>query len=145
MALLIVSGGTTPQRYFARSRREPIDWARVAITLADERRVADDSPALQRQARARDAAARRGRRPRSSAPLADSRLSPEPGARGGQCADRATCRCPPIWSCSGMGDDGHTASWFPGADSLAEAINPGARALVVRISAPGAPRAAAHA
>ena len=38
-----------------------------------------------------------------------------------------------------MGDDGHTASWFPGAEGLAEAMDPGARALVVPIEAPDAP------
>jgi 6-phosphogluconolactonase len=38
-----------------------------------------------------------------------------------------------------MGEDGHTASWFPGADNLAEAIDPGGRALVLPMSAPGAP------
>ena len=38
-----------------------------------------------------------------------------------------------------MGDDGHTASWFPGAEGLAEAMDPGARQLVAPIQAPGAP------
>ncbi len=37
-----------------------------------------------------------------------------------------------------MGDDGHTASWFPGAEGLAEAMDPGARQLVAPIQAPGA-------
>ena len=44
MALLIVSGGTTPLRYFQALSNKALDWSRVAITLADERRVADDSP-----------------------------------------------------------------------------------------------------
>jgi 6-phosphogluconolactonase len=39
----------------------------------------------------------------------------------------------------GMGDDGHTASWFPGAEGLAEAMDPGARQLVAPIVAPDAP------
>src|ERR1700733_8885754 len=44
MALLVVSGGSTPKRYFQALSPEPLDWTRVAITLADERRVPDDSP-----------------------------------------------------------------------------------------------------
>ena len=35
-----------------------------------------------------------------------------------------------------MGDDGHTASWFPHAPGLAEAIDPAARALVAAMPAP---------
>src|ERR1700675_3596267 len=44
LALLIVSGGSTPKRYFAALSDRDLDWTRVAVTLADERRVADDSP-----------------------------------------------------------------------------------------------------
>ena len=43
-ALLVVSGGRTPLLYFRALSDQPIDWSRVAVTLADERRVADDSP-----------------------------------------------------------------------------------------------------
>ena len=39
----------------------------------------------------------------------------------------------------GMGDHGHTASWFPGAEGLAEVMDPGARQLVAPIVAPDAP------
>jgi 6-phosphogluconolactonase len=38
-----------------------------------------------------------------------------------------------------MGDDGHTASWFPAANGLAEAMDPAARQLVASIVAPDAP------
>ena len=43
-ALLVVSGGRTPLRFFHALSAQPIDWSRVAVTLADERRVADNSP-----------------------------------------------------------------------------------------------------
>ena len=36
-----------------------------------------------------------------------------------------------------MGEDGHTASWLPGAEGLAEAMDPGARQLVAPIQAVG--------
>ena len=44
VGLLIVSGGKSPARFFDLLSNVDLDWTRVAITLADERRVADDSP-----------------------------------------------------------------------------------------------------
>jgi 6-phosphogluconolactonase len=44
VALLIVSGGKSPARFFELLSDMELDWTRVAVTLADERRVPDDSP-----------------------------------------------------------------------------------------------------
>ena len=38
-ASLVVSGGRTPARLFARLRAEKLDWTRIWVTLADERWV----------------------------------------------------------------------------------------------------------
>ena len=37
----------------------------------------------------------------------------------------------------GMGEDGHTASWLPHAEGLAETMHPGARQLVAAVEATG--------
>lgn len=40
-AVLAVSGGSTPKALFDHLSREPLDWARVHVTLVDERWVPD--------------------------------------------------------------------------------------------------------
>jgi 6-phosphogluconolactonase len=135
-AAIAVSGGTTPVRFFQALSEEILNWSAVTITLVDERWVSADSPRSNaglvktNLLRGRAAAA-------SFIPLANAATTPEDGQAGIEQAIRAL-HLPFAAVTLGMGNDGHTASFFPGGDRLAEALNPSAGQIIETMHAPGA-------
>ena len=110
----------------------------MAITLADERRVADDSPRSNARL-VRETLLRNHAAAASFAPLADARLTRDQELAAANARDRRPAPCPPISSCSAWATTATPPRGFPAPTGLAEAIDPGARALVVPIEAPDAP------
>jgi 6-phosphogluconolactonase len=138
LASLVVSGGKSPLRLFQLLGAETLDWSRVCVALADERWV-DPADAGSNEKLVRDvllqgpAAAARFQGLKNAAPTPDM---------GAVSAWETFARVPRPFDAVvlGMGDDGHTASLFPGSPNLASALNPTAAAGCVGMRAPVAPQ-----
>jgi 6-phosphogluconolactonase len=122
-ATLAVSGGTTPRLFFDKLSQIDLPWQRVTVTLVDERQVPESSE-------------------RSNARLVREHLLKGQAAAatfvplyGNADADRIAHFDVALL---GMGSDGHTASFFPGGDRLAEALDSATTARLIEIKAPGA-------
>lgn len=135
-AWMAVSGGSTPKRLFERLSHEALDWSRVTVTLVDERWVPDTDErsnarlieSLLLRHNAADA---------EFVPLYVEAATPEAGI--GEVRTRVSAmKLPFDVVVLGMGPDGHTASFFPGGDRLAEALDPANAAQVLPMRAPGA-------
>ncbi|MEP5765969.1 MAG: 6-phosphogluconolactonase [Halieaceae bacterium] len=136
-ATLAVSGGSTPKPLFAALSRCELDWSRVSITQVDERWVEEDHS---------DSNARLVREHllQNNAAAAHFISMKLPGtdafAAEQDVRDKLAAFAESIdVVVLGMGDDGHTASFFPAADTLAQALDPAGTDLCLAVRPPVAP------
>jgi len=119
-ASLAVSGGSTPVAFFESLSQSQLDWSRVSVLLADERWVEESS---------QDSNTRLVREHLLQGPAAAARYVNLKQSDGEAEAvqprvEQALAEVP--WPLDvlilGMGNDGHTASLFPDAPQLREAL-----------------------
>ena len=122
-AVIAVSGGSTPKAFFNLLSTQKLDWSKVTITLVDERTVPEDNP----RSNARLLRDNLWRNEAAAAQFVPLYLNPF--------IDRIA---PFDVVILGMGNDGHTASFFPGGDNLAKAIDPTNLDAVIPMNAPSA-------
>jgi len=139
LASLVVSGGRTPVRLFETLRGLELDWSRVCVALADERWV-DPKDEASNERLVRDELLKDKAGTARFLGLKNAAPSPDLGAVS---AWETFARVPRPFDLTllGMGDDGHTASLFPGSPNLRSALNPAAAAGCVGMWAPSAPQA----
>lgn len=119
-AVLCLPGGSTPVPVFKALSAARLDWGRVLVVPGDERWVPGDHPRsnarlIRRNLIDEGAVAAR------LVDLYDETLDPEAGAAAA--AERIAPLLPLSVLLLGMGEDGHTASLFPGAEGLAAALD----------------------
>jgi 6-phosphogluconolactonase len=135
-ATLAVSGGSTPARFFEALARIDIDWSNVTVLPVDERFVPETSE--RSNARLIKGKLLQGRASLARfVPLFAPDLSAGDAAR--EADDHIGRLGPPLdVVVLGMGNDGHTASFFPDARELDALLDSSAAALVLPVHAQSA-------
>jgi len=122
-ASLMVSGGSTPRDLYAELASTDLAWERITIGLVDDRWVAEDHP----RSNARMIRETLIQNKASTARLLTMKTAdadPRDGVRAVTAAYN-TIPSPYDMVLLGLGADGHTASLFPGAEGLDEAMAAG--------------------
>jgi len=134
-ASLVVSGGSTPKPLFEALAQRQLPWNKITVTLADERWVdvssKDSNEGMLRETLLRGAA--------SQATFVPLKNTAESAAEGREMCHETLAEMTDSFDLVvlGMGEDGHTASLFPGVSG--PALDSNSLELCAAIIPPEAP------
>lgn len=141
-ASLMVSGGSSPKPLFEILSKADLDWSKVTISLVDERWVesgeAGSNEDFIRQALLQNKA--------KAAQFFGLKTPFKTVKSGLKASETRFEKLPkPFDVCiMGMGSDAHSASWFPNATGLSEALSLKNKNVLCALDASGAPVAGNH-
>jgi 6-phosphogluconolactonase len=114
-ASLVLSGGRTPMGFFHHLSQQVLDWSKVTVTLADERWVSNDHNDSNEKLVKENLLINEA----YSAKFLSLKNSAETAVAGEAELEAELSKYGQFTVVIlGMGDDGHTASLFPGAEAL---------------------------
>lgn len=135
-ATLAVSGGSTPKAFFEALSTRTIDWPKIKVTLVDERFVAEDNP-RSNHLLVKTHLLKNAAEVAEFVPLYRPEATIEEAAVTASGIVPGMARAFDV-AILGMGTDGHTASFFPGGNNLAAALDLTLPRRVMTMEAPGA-------
>jgi 6-phosphogluconolactonase len=132
-ASLMVSGGSSPAPLYQRLSEVDLDWSAISVALVDERWVEPGHEKSNETLVVDNLLQNRA----AEASLTGMKNSAELPAQGLAECEAAYRKLPQPFDITllGMGPDGHTASLFPHADGLEQALDLNSDALCAAISA----------
>jgi len=127
LASIAVSGGSTPKRLFELLSKMDLEWAKVAITLVDDRWLANDQADSNQQLVEKNLLQNHA---------ANAQFIPlyQEGLSAFEASDKVNASFENIKQpfdvvLLGMGNDGHTASLFPCSEQISEGLSTSATYL----------------
>jgi 6-phosphogluconolactonase len=135
-ASLVVSGGRTPMGFFHLLSQQLLDWSSVTVTLADERWVDADHQDSNEKLVRENLLINEAHQAQfiSLKSAADNAVDAE-----SECEQALASAGQFTVVILGMGDDGHTASLFPGTEALALGLDMNSGRTAIAVTPTAAP------
>ncbi len=132
-ASLMCSGGSTPGPLYEQLSSSDLDWSNINVGLVDDRWVAPDHDRSNEKLLRNTLLKNAGAAARFFPMYVEGKSAKEAVDQRGD--EFATISLPLDVVILGMGPDGHSLSWFPNADGLAEATDPDNESLIAAVMA----------